>query len=49
MGKANCSRAMGKWEEVLALSLEMTDRLQPGTQLRKRRFEAEGCVNVRKL
>lgn len=48
MGKAN-GRAVGKWEVVLALSLKMTDGLQPGTQLRKRRVEAEGWVNVREL
>lgn len=49
MGKANCSTAVGKWEVVLALCLEMTDGLQLGAQLRKRKVEAEGWFNVREL
>lgn len=48
MGRAN-GRAMGKWEVVLALGLEVTDGLQPGTHLRKRIVEAEKWVNVREL
>lgn len=47
IGKANCSRAMGKPEVVFALSLEMTGGLQQRPSYGRARVETEGWVNVR--